>query len=92
METIFDFNLTAEEIEDMGVFDSWINVRHNLVFPEPYTEQGYRETITPEGAILDLALLFDSRGETQRARVYWAQIPERAAEWGRGFDYEVTVV
>lgn len=89
METVFDHNLTPDEIDELGVLDHWVNVRHNLVFPVPYTEQGYRDTITPAGAILDLGLLYLSRGDEAKADAYWAQVPDKAAEYRRGQDYQV---
>ncbi|GAB3973771.1 hypothetical protein GCM10028806_28330 [Spirosoma terrae] len=89
METVFDHNLTPDEIDELGVLDRWINVRHNLVFPEPYTEEGYRATITPGGALFDLGLLYLNRGDEAKAEVYWSQVPDKVAEFKRGMDYQV---
>lgn len=85
METIFDHNITPDELE-AGFLPYALEIRHGLDFPDPLTEQGYRDSITQEAAIFDLALLFEFRGDEGKAEEYFEQVPEKAAEYKRGFD------
>lgn len=89
METIFDHNITPDEIDDLGIMSPFLDIRHNLDFPTPLTEQGYRDIITQEAALFDLALLYEHRGDEIKAEDYFSQVPEKAAEYKRGFDDQI---
>ena len=93
METVFDHNPTPAEIDDCG-FDKDISLsfRHGLDFPYPLTADGYRNSITAEAAAFDLYLLFDSRGDKVQADTYAALVPDKVAEYLRGFDYDLRAV
>lgn len=84
METIFDHNVTAEEIKVCGFFDYWQRIRHGIDFKEPIDKGQYLDKITEEAAIFDIALLLEERGED--AKKYWEKIPEIAQEYKLGFD------
>lgn len=90
METIYDHNVTAEEIEACGFLDIWQRIRHGIDFVEPIDKEQYLNKITVEAAIFDIALLLEHR--KQSARKYWKKIPERAQKYKLGFDYKMVAV
>ena len=90
METVFDHNLTPDEIEELGFLASFsLSLRHGLEFPDPLTGTGYRNTISSEGVLFDLGLLYDYRGDETRRDSYWNQVPELAQQYRLGFDYVI---
>lgn len=70
METIFDFNPTAVEI------DGFTHGRSK-------TEYLNRDK---ELLIADIAILFLDRNNTEKANEYWAKIPDMHKEFLLGFD------
>ncbi|QDK80849.1 hypothetical protein EXU85_20440 [Spirosoma sp. KCTC 42546] len=90
METVFDHNLTPDEIDELGFLASFsLSLRHGLEFPDPLTAQGYQATISAEGALFDLGLLYDFRGDAAKTEQYWSQVPELAQQYRLGFDYVI---
>jgi hypothetical protein len=88
METVFDHNLSPEEIEDFGFLDSLsLEFRHGLGFPDPLTEQSYRNTITLKASLFDLGLLYYHRGDEVKSEQYWATVADKALQYKLGFDY-----
>ena len=59
METVFDYNITPEECQRIGMLDK--------VF--------YLENCTEDDANMDLALLFHIRNEKEKAREYADKLP-----------------
>lgn len=84
METIFNHNVTAEEIKACGFLDYWQRIRHGIDFKEPIDKAQYLDKITVEAALFDIALLLEERRED--ATAYWEKIPEKAQEYRLGFD------
>ncbi len=62
METIFDFNPTEKELQELMI----LNIDKKL----------YLQTRTKEGVLYDLALLFEERNSDKSLK-YWAKIPKR---------------
>lgn len=89
METVFDHNLTPDEIEELGFLDSMLCLRHGVEFPDPLTPAGYIETVTQEGTLFDLGLLFDHRKDIATRDRYWSQVPDLAQQYLLGFDYQI---
>lgn len=61
MKTIFDFNVTTEELKELGVSE---------------TESFYIKNIDEESANTDLAFLFWNRGEQEKAEQYAEKLPD----------------
>lgn len=91
METVFDHNLTAEELDLGGYLSDHLTGRHGILFPALITETVYRQFITPQAAALDLYLLFSFRGDEAKAAQYAAQIPDLVAPYEQP-DYLVNPV
>lgn len=91
MEAIFDHDITSDELE-AGFLPYALEIRHGLDFPDPLTEQGYRDSITQEAATFDIALLYEYRGDEAKAELYFSQVPEKAAEYKRGFDDQMFAI
>lgn len=90
METVFDHDLTSDEVADYGFLESFsLELRHGLEFPDPLTEQGYRDTITPEASLFDLGLLYYHRENNAKAEFYWQHVADQALQYKLGFDWVI---
>lgn len=85
METLFDFNPTAQELEDIAFFYLLLPVKFDQM-PSSSNKAFYLERIKPEWAKYDIAALHEERGDQETADKYWAQIPTLAKEY-RQQDY-----
>lgn len=72
METIYDHNPTAEEIDTLG---------HQY-----RSKEWYLTHCSEESAWMDLALLFRERQDAENEARAWSHIPDARDEFLRGFD------
>lgn len=83
MKTIFDYNPTSAELNEIG-FYSFVTAGA-LGVSERMTKAVYIEHVPEDQALFDIALLLEARGLS--ATEIWAQIPDLYDEYVRGFDY-----
>lgn len=72
METIYDHNPTATELEFTGNSER--------------SREWYIENMSKETAWSDLAFLFNSRGDSKNEIRAWGHIPFKRDQFFRGFD------
>lgn len=90
MKTIFDYNPTDKELKELFGFDRKTDsMAYGFsIFPLP--NKDYEKENDDEGRLLDLAKLFEYRGQTNEAAEIWAKIPDVARQYRGSFDYKVT--
>lgn len=87
MLTIFDFEPTTQEIEEIGFNYLTMALRLGQSVESP-TKNFYLQNIKEKWAMFDIAVLLSERGRQEEANVYFSQIPEIAEEYLLGFDTE----
>jgi hypothetical protein len=89
MKTIFDFSPTdAELLELFGYNKESDSMAYGFsVFSLP--NKDYKKENNRDGMLLDLAKLFELRGQQKEAADIWVQIPDIERQYRSGFDYEV---
>lgn len=73
METIFTYNPSANELLE-------------LTGDAKTSESKYLLDRSGDFLVLDLALLFQLRNETDKSKEYWDKIPEMKLQFEMGFD------
>ncbi|MBS1746038.1 MAG: hypothetical protein JST21_07710 [Bacteroidetes bacterium] len=86
METIFDYNPTSSELDEIGINSITLMLRHGIDIPKPVSKDAYIDAVSQDDAYFDLALLFELRGLQKQANKYWAKIPDRHQQYLFGFD------
>ncbi len=72
METIYTHNVTPEELKEIGC--------------DCFSREQYESFEDEETYWVDLAFLFDLRGDKKNAARAWNHVPERRDEFFRGDD------
>lgn len=86
METIFDFKPTPGELSDIR-FDSFsMCLKFGIEVDKELTPKIYKEVVSQENAYYDLAVLFEFRGDQDKANQYWAKLPKNLKSDGLGYD------
>lgn len=86
METIFDFNPTAQELIDIR-FDAFsLCLKFGIDTNKELTPELYKELVSQENAYYDIAVLFEFRNNQDKANEYWAKLPKELQSEGLGFD------
>jgi hypothetical protein len=86
METIFDYNPTDQELNDIR-FDAFsLCQKFGIDTDKELTPELYLELVSQENAYYDLAVLFEFRNDQQKANEFWAKLPKELQSEGLGFD------
>jgi hypothetical protein len=91
METIYDHNPTASELEAIGIDSVSLSIRHGVSIADPVTKNTYTAAVTTEDAYFDLALLFQHRNDQKTANAYSSKVPDRMQQYELGYDYSIVV-
>ena len=88
METIFKYQPTPEELIELFSFDKETDMMSYgfSIIPLPISD--YSKS-TDEEKLLDLAKLFELRGESLLSKEIWKQIPDIERQYRGGFDYNI---
>lgn len=92
METIFDYNPTTSELDEIGIDTIVLMIRHGINIPRPVSKDAYIDAVSQDDAYFDLGLLFEIRGLKKQAKKYWAKVPDRHQQYLLGFDYKINFV
>lgn len=89
MKTIFDYEPSDKELKELFGFDNEADTMAYgfSIFPLP--NKDYDRENDDEGKLLDLAKLFEYRGQKEQAAEIWAKIPDVARQYRGGFDYKI---
>jgi len=86
METIFNFNPTPGELNDIR-FDSFsMALKFGIETDKELTPELYKDLVSQENAYYDLAVLFEFRNDQKKANTYWQKLPKKLKSEGLGFD------
>jgi hypothetical protein len=88
MTTIFDFNPSKAEVENIAFNFLTMHLRLGKMVKEQ-TKEVYVANIKPDWASFDIAVLFEERGDQEQADKYWVLIPAIAQEYRLGKDYAI---
>jgi hypothetical protein len=86
METIYGFEPTQQELDEIGIDNISLILSHGVNIADPIEPEAYRQLVSQEGAYFHLALFFECRSNKRRANFYWRKIPRKHEEYLRGFD------
>lgn len=86
METIFDYNPTTQELNDIRFDALSLCLKFGIELKEELTPETYKNLISQENAYYDLAVLFEFRENQVKANEYWQKLPKEVNEYGLGFD------
>jgi hypothetical protein len=86
MITIFDYSPTSKELDDIRFDVLSLCLKFGIDTDKELTPEVYKELISQENAFYDLAVLFEIRGEKEKANEYWAKLPKEQESDGLGFD------
>lgn len=85
METIFDFNPSDDELIDILGYNQQTREIQLPLWGGVVSVNKYNSSVSNEGRIFNIALLLESRND-ERAKEYWAQIPEIEQQYRLGLD------
>lgn len=85
METIFDYNPTQKELEEIGINYIGLAIRHGVDIADPVTPESYKK-VSQDDAYFDLGLLFECRNENRKSKEYFSKTPDRHQQYLLGFD------
>lgn len=86
METIFNYNPTPQELNDIR-FDSFsLCLKFGIETSKTLTPELYKELISQENAYYDLACLFEFRDDQAKADAFWKKLPSEVRLNGLGYD------
>ncbi|WP_374164841.1 hypothetical protein [Arcticibacter sp. MXS-1] len=85
METIFTFNPTDKELHHLFSYNCADNTLAGGFSIIPGPRDDYEAVKSEEEKVFDIAKLLEYRGD-ERAKEYWAKIPEIELEYRWGFD------
>lgn len=86
METIFDYNPTDQELNDIR-FDAFsLCQKFGIDTDKELTPELYLELVSQENAYYDLATLFEFRNDQTKAKEFWAKLPKELQFEGLGSD------
>lgn len=86
METIFSYSPTPQELNDIR-FDSFsLCLKFGIETEKELTAKLYKELVSQQNAYYDLAILFEFRGDQEKAEVYWSKLPKELKTEGLGYD------
>lgn len=89
METIFDYNPSPKELNDIRFDSLSLCLKFGIEITEKLTPEVYKKSVTQQNAYYDLACLFEFRNEAKKANLYWEKLPESAKIKGLGFDNDI---
>jgi hypothetical protein len=90
MKTIFDNKPTNQELKELFSFDENSNTMAYGFSIVPLTVEDYVRITSSEEKLLDLAQLFELRGDQIAADKIWKQIPDIESQYRGGFDNNFT--
>lgn len=91
METIFNYNPTPKELNDIRFDSLSLCLKFGIDIKEELTPAIYKNLISQENAYYDLACLFEFRGNKDKANQYWRKLPETHKTNGLGFDNYIEI-
>jgi hypothetical protein len=86
METIFNYNPTLQELNDIRFDSLSLCLKFGIDINEELTPAIYEKVISQENAYYDLACLFEFRKDFIKANYYWEKLPVEYKRNGVGFD------
>lgn len=92
METIFDYNPTPSELDDIRFDSLSFCQKFGINLSVPLTRELYLQHITQDFAYYDLACLFEFRDQMIKAQEYWDKLPVEFQHDGLGDDYQILAV
>jgi len=86
METIFDYNPTPKELNDIRFDSLSLCLKFGIDTDKELTPELYKELVSQQNAYYDLAVLFEFRNDNNKANEFWKKLPKDMRISGLGFD------
>jgi hypothetical protein len=91
METIFDYNPTTQELNDIRFDALSLCLKFGIEIKDELTPAIYKKMISQKNAYYDLAVLFEFRKNDNKANQYWEKLPKTYKINGLGFDNYIKI-
>ncbi len=89
METIFDYDPSVKELVQLFSYNEKENTMCYGFSVLPELISRYDDIATEEEKLLDMAKLFELRGDVEKASTIWKKIPDIEQQYRLGFDYNI---
>jgi hypothetical protein len=86
MITIFDYNPTDQELNDIRFDALSLCQKFGIDTDKELTPELYVKLVSQENAYYDLAVLFEFRNDQKKANEFWTQLPKELQSEGLGND------
>lgn len=92
MVSIFDYNITPQELKDIRFDSLSLCQKFGIEIDEPLTPELYLSLVSQQNAYYDLAILFEFREDQAKSDEFWSKLPEKLRYKYVGFDYQIVAI